>query len=559
MSKIRNPIILQGLEVGAVDAEFDDFFLSKCFVEHPAFAAISDFENNKMVLSGRTGSGKTALLKMLEQRNPGRTSFIALEDMALSYVSNSDQIQFLLALETDLDLFFQALWKHVICLEYIRSSRNISSSEKSRNFYAMISSMFKNDIRKKRGIEYLRTWESKFWITMDENIREITSKIEEKVNAEFSVDIEAARTNVGYVSGLKKLRKSQYQQRAKKIVNSDLLMDLSRVVEVLSEAEKSNGKTIRNRFILIDKLDEKWVDEKLKFSLVKSLLEALKSLRKIRGLKVVVAMRTDVFEKVMNETHGADVQRDKYDDFFTYLRWSNGDLKKLVNSRINYLFRRKYTKENVFFESLFSSKIKGVDPFDYLTERTLNRPRDIISIINLSLEAAQGNSDILPAHVKQAEEKYSQVRLTALIEEWTSAFPWLNQAFKWLRNGKSRFAVSDIPVSLIDDFAIELCEDESRKYEDIYRVARRTVEGNTTVRRQELTRIVLATFYRIGAIGLKLQPSERYRYSHIDRPIIEASEIQMSNNVHVHPMLHRVLGIGDEAYQGRRRGHRAKN
>lgn len=120
MRKERNPPIMKGLEVGAVDAEFDETFLVPCFIENSAYAEVSDFANNKMLLVGRAGSGKTALFTMLEKSRPSECSRISLPEMALSYVTNSDYLNFLLQLNIDLELFFQALWKHVICLEYVR-------------------------------------------------------------------------------------------------------------------------------------------------------------------------------------------------------------------------------------------------------------------------------------------------------------------------------------------------------------------------------------------------------------------------------------------------------
>jgi hypothetical protein len=43
-------------------------------------------------------------------------------EMAMSYVSNSDAHNFLHAISADLDLLFQASWKHVLCIEFNRPS-----------------------------------------------------------------------------------------------------------------------------------------------------------------------------------------------------------------------------------------------------------------------------------------------------------------------------------------------------------------------------------------------------------------------------------------------------
>jgi hypothetical protein len=40
-------------------------------------------------------------------------------------VSNSDALNFLHAIGADLDLLFQALWKHVLCIEFTRSAEDL--------------------------------------------------------------------------------------------------------------------------------------------------------------------------------------------------------------------------------------------------------------------------------------------------------------------------------------------------------------------------------------------------------------------------------------------------
>src|SRR5260370_35073153 len=54
--------------------------------------------------------------------------------------------------------------------------------------------------------------------------------------------------------------------------------------------------------ILIDKLDEHWVDVSIRFKLIRSLIESLKSFRRISNLKILVALRSDVLERGVQET-----------------------------------------------------------------------------------------------------------------------------------------------------------------------------------------------------------------------------------------------------------------
>jgi len=543
--KDRNPIILRNSEIGATDAEYDDEFLFTCFVDNPAYSIVTDLHSTKSLLVGRTGSGKTAILRKIEQSNADRCSYISLPEMALSYVTNSDYINFLLQLNIDLDLFFIALWKHVICLEYIRSNYKIENTENSKTLVQKIADLFRRDERKKRGIDYLRKWESKFWVTMDENIREITRQVEDKVSAEFGADIEKLKANVGYVNTMSAVRRQQYEFRAKQIINSDLLVELSNVVDVLSNFDDRNGNQ-RVRYILIDKIDEKWVDDKVKYQLIRSLIEALKSLRKIRCLKVVVALRSDVLTKVIEDGNSPGLQRDKYDDHIVDLYWDKRELFELVDRRIGALYRRKYTKSDVHFGDIFESNVAHRAPFDYMIERSLLRPRDVISFANLALSSAQGKTEVAAKDVKEAEAGYSRIRYEALLQEWAVAFPWLSKAFHFLRHGKTRFSVIDIPGNIPADFAMEIVSADDLKNSPLYASAKSALEAPGSAALLALTCEVLATLYRIGAVGLKLNPNERYRYSYVDEPSVLPTELTPDTKVHVHPMLQRSLGIYDD-------------
>jgi hypothetical protein len=114
--KRTNQIILKaGMTIGASAAEMDDEFLLPCFVSCPAVTQCPDASSSGTVIDGRTGSGKTAILKYIVSTTE-RPSEIDPFDMSLGYASNSDVLSFLHAIGGDLDLMFQILWRHVLCI-----------------------------------------------------------------------------------------------------------------------------------------------------------------------------------------------------------------------------------------------------------------------------------------------------------------------------------------------------------------------------------------------------------------------------------------------------------
>jgi hypothetical protein len=79
--------------------------------------------------------------------------------MSMSYVSNSDVLNFLYAIGADLDLMFQVLWKHVLCIEFIRMRFSVNNEETSRGVFGWIADRFNNESRRKKAVTYLREWE----------------------------------------------------------------------------------------------------------------------------------------------------------------------------------------------------------------------------------------------------------------------------------------------------------------------------------------------------------------------------------------------------------------
>src|SRR6266403_2026928 len=250
--KRTNSVILRsGMSIGTNAAGFDDALLLPCFVHYPPVEMCANVQSRGMVLDGRTGSGKTAILKYIVSKKPHVVE-IDPSDMSMSYVSNSDALNFLQSIGADLDLLFQVLWKHVLCIEFIRLKFSVENEDASHGVFRRIIERFSKDPRKERSIKYLKDWEGKFWITMDQNIKELTEKVENAVKLELGVEIEKFKAGGQYDKRLSTDKKSEFVSRVRKIINSDQLAELAGVIDMLKEFDGED--TMREYYILIDKL-----------------------------------------------------------------------------------------------------------------------------------------------------------------------------------------------------------------------------------------------------------------------------------------------------------------
>ena len=160
----------------------------------------------KSFVYGRTGSGKTAIIRMIESKNDC-TKIIELSEISLDYISNSTVIQFLTSIGVDLDLFFQTLWKHVLCLEYIKLRFSVNNEQKSKNFFEALTKKFKKDKTKEAALNYLSSHAENFWIDTDRIIKELTESLEKEVHANAKGEIEKFSMDAGYKRKLSEEKK----------------------------------------------------------------------------------------------------------------------------------------------------------------------------------------------------------------------------------------------------------------------------------------------------------------------------------------------------------------
>jgi len=535
-------IIQYDTKIGNISAEQDDEFLLECFVDSPSLSKALDLNSSSKILAGRTGSGKTAILKYIE--NYKNSSRIEPAEMALHYISNSDILRFLNDIGADLDILFQTIWKHVLCIEYIRKNYNIGNSSESLSWFKRIVSDFTADETKTRAINYLRVWENKFWISIDENVREIVLKYEERIDAELGIDISKLKSKAGYGKNLSKEQKSEYIARARKIIDSEQLGELSKVLELLKHVE-SNKRFQEPCYILIDDLDGRWVDESIKYRLINSLVESLKAFGKIKNLKILVALRTDVIERAIQENPSSGFQREKFKDYIIQIEWNEEQLKKLINNRINFLYRRKYTKQNVFFEDIFTSSIKSEKPFKYIYERTLLRPRDIIAFVNHCLEQAVNKANIDSGDIIKAEQNYSIERKEALLDEWRSVYPTLEKLLEIFSGKQASLSFSEIStLETLQEYALPIGADPKYAADPLYDIAKNLFPDKGEPSLAEALafgRKVFFLLYRVGAIGFKNSDSP-FEYYFRNGRLITESEITDKSKFRLVKMLHRSLG-----------------
>lgn len=528
-------VFASNINIGQNGAENDDDFLFKCFIDHPALAELRDLSSPVMFALGSTGIGKTAMLKMLEHQEEN-CSALEVHDMAMNHIANSDTIGFMKSIEVDLSLFFQALWKHVLCIEYIKLIVRERDRDKFKFLLGRIVSGRGRDRVREKLEKFVEDNQDRFWNTIDENVIELTNALESNVNAELGGEVDKFVAKAGYARGLSAEKKVQLQQRAKKFVNQSVVTELASVIGGLGDYTR--GREDRY-FVTIDGLDENWVDGSLKYQLIQALFEALKPLRKLRNFKVVVSLRNDIFEKMIREMPSSQGQLEKFNDLIVRVKWSREQLRSLTDKRLNYLFRWKYSSSDVFFNDVFGQKIDNrISTWQYLIERTMLRPRDVINFVNAALQASEGKSTVSKTNFMKGEGAYSQLRLDTLKFEWGVTFPGISAHLDMLIGRPPYFTASELMTSkLVEDLYYSLGQTEALRRDPIWE----RIERSGGVDPHELGAEVFQRLHLVGAVGIKVDKETPWDWIYESGRPLQVHQISSATRVKIHPMLYAAL------------------
>jgi hypothetical protein len=529
--------IRKGISIGEADAESDQKYLDTCFIDGD-YETLIDLACSQRIIVGRTGSGKSALiyhLKMTEEH----VIEIQPENLSLNFISNSDIINILESAGVKLDIFYTLLWKHVFTVELLKSKFNLLTEEKTKTWLDTFLLTFrKKDQTKERALSYIKEWGDKFWEETEYRIVEITQKLENDIKTQMGSEFEGLKLNIGANQKKTEEVKSEFVHKAQKIVNAIQVKQLSDVMKLLAEDIFVNAQ--ERRYIVIDKLDENWVDSDIRYRLIRSLIETIKSFKSIQSVKIIIALRQDLVQSVFDNTRDSGFQEEKFKSLFLELRWFKPRLTDLLNKRIEQCICEEYTTRSITANELFPEKVDKIYFHDYLFNRTLYRPRDAIAFVNLCLLKAEGKSGITAGNVKEAETEYSAGRIDALNYEWLDHYPKLNIYFSIIEKLPSQFKLSHISNDRIEDFALKYAVEGEHDKDPIIRAAYEYINNqNSHAFLINLTK----AFFHIGVFGVKPDSFTKVLWSYIDDRAPTDGQIKPSTIIQIHPIVWARLGI----------------
>lgn len=543
MAKKPSRRITSDFTLGAEQAELDTV-LDRAFFESGHFRAISNHTDKRCFLVGRTGGGKSAALQYLEETQRGHVVRIDPQDLSLVYLSNLGILRRLSELDVHLDPFFNALWKHVLLVELIRHRYKVDSMSTKQTVFATLREAVRRDKSKQQALEYFEEYEGRFWDETDVRVMEIVKSFEEQVGKEGLIRVGSeslGKAQLGGSSGMGVTWEERIEltERYQRIVNETQLPRLNQMMKVLDEDILDSKQLFT--YVVIDDLDRDWVDDRLLNDLIRSLFRTVLDLQRIRHLKILVALRTNIFSQL--DFGRAGGQEEKFRALVLPMRWTRAELIDLLDERARFSAQDKGVEGVRSIGDLLPqpNKTRG-NALDYIIGRTLMRPRDAMAYFNECFSLAAGKPHVTWETILAAEGPYSHKRLLALRDEWKLNYPGIDRLF-------SLFEREHMPmnkrtfVSRLDD-AMLLIADPTFPGTKWLTAMSEGMWNPGEPEWQEVYHPLTELLFRIGFLGFSRSPGDSITYAHDDMDFgARLTNLRDDSLFSIHPTFHSALEI----------------
>jgi hypothetical protein len=434
------------------------------------------------------------------------------------------------------------LWKHVILVEVIRHRYKITSPEGKASLLATLHEKFKRDPAKREALDYLNEFGEKFWCQADERVHEIAEKFEQRLEASAKAGSE--RLGIALQAGGDSLEsvevRRELQERYQLVVNETQPARLNRMIRILGEEVLDSEH--RQTYVVIDDLDRDWVDEGIANELIRCLFHAVVDMQSVSNLKVLVALRTNIFRQLLTEVRGRGGQEEKLRALAYDVKWTRGDLVTLLDRRAQ-AASVQYKLPGRRLSDMLPAGPKDRKPVDFILDHTLMRPRDAIVYLNYAARASTGKSRIAWSALNAVDREYSQDRLEALRDEWKDPYGGLDQILELFRSAPPRLSRSELSKRL-DQAALLSLDERFPSKAWLSGLVVELLEGTDDTTWYERYGTLLRLLYGIGFLGCGNDQQRRVVFNYEDPQWCDhADNLSDESFAEVHPAFRAALGI----------------
>lgn len=388
----QDGVDLHVLRLGAPAAERDEG-LESYFVESDAYRRVA--EGSKTIILGNRGAGKSAIFEVLAKREESAgTTVIRLAPEDYSYeLLSSSMIEEKKGSWVKTGAYASA-WKYTI-------------------YVLVMKAICAKSFRLRRG-------------AASDIYRYVRDHHEDRQMSKLS-------SLISYLKRIESIKLGSYEARVK-----------VRELEKLYKLDEINGLLPKVRELLheqpviaiVDELDKGWDASEDAQAFVAGLFQACNSINQLSpNLRVYMSLRQELYDNIPALYDDAQ----KYRDIIETISWDETGLRNLISKRIRYATRNSLEGDDedvwnaVYSETLEYRRTKS---FNYIVDRTLYRPREIIQFCNQSIETAVADRQSTPINystIGKAEQAYSKDRTLDISAEYRFQYPGLLSIFESFR------------------------------------------------------------------------------------------------------------------------------
>ena len=456
------------IQLGDVRAEEDTKMLKQAFVETDDYRTLIE-RNERCIVVGRRGTGKSALALKLAERQEGERSAILIT------IAGDEE-------------------------------ENIGIEEKVQKFG--------NSYGRQKAAAKL-VWLYAIWM-------EILQQVRDRGNdGQKGRKVRRERVNK-WVQGGRSIGRSvgevlweATEGGAAEVGELDRQLDVRRIGEEVGTTLDKEGKMV---YIIVDRLDEGWEVSESGIAAVNGLVQGIIETRtRIKRVVPIVFIRDNMFRGIQEKD--PDFCRN-IEGQVLRLYWSNQKLWEVIVGRLRIATGSRQEATEKIWNQYVEEELTGREGFTKCLKRTLYRPRDILGLIQATLERAErsGSSKISLDDIQCSAKEISENRLRDLFKEYAAMLPLLPAYAEVWRNESVQRRVE----SLKEEIEARLGKTTSSSQE----------RQEWLVLRRD-TAAALKQQYGVGLIGIQDRRTGAYSFCQDGRPRME--EIFDNDQVMLHP------------------------
>lgn len=524
--------------LGQAAAEDDTQRIRDSFVSTKIYDKIISREDPRCFILGRTGSGKSAILKKLEQEKKGHVIRIDPKSLSFSYIINIRNFEGTITGE-NLPYFWTILWQHVIITSVLK--HRYQNMVQRNNFLENFKQKIESDKKLKSFSTYLDQFGNIFWEDGQTQIEEIFKSQTANGNIHVDLNAEIIGVNGSKEKNLTAEEKSSRTNSINVVINRQLVNLLKDVVNILNEEILDSQHFT---YVIIDDLDTDWVDKKYYTDLIFSLLDIAKDSQYKENIKILVALRTNIWQRLKFETH-MDKQEEKYESLSWDIDWTTKQLEEVLDKRVTSVSKELNLNYHKITEMLPNKNPTMGDPLEYVFNRTLYRPRDAIDFINKGLTRAAGQDALVWDNIYKAENDYSKGRLSSIRDEWSVNYPHIEQVIKIFSHSNPYLNSNELDDKFLECASTLLPIISFR--EDGWEWLTEATQAHNDNNSDWTQRCgpLLTILYKIGFIGLSITNDNSNVIFNVDeKNLLDEFDVYEKYKFFcIHPMFYSILGI----------------